>query len=369
ALAGSAVLLGLLPAVARLAEGAVLAALEAVAPRFSGADRAVDDPRLAAAGAAGVFEDADAGTFLAADQDAAGRAGFLGPLQAVAVRAGDVDPLLALAERARHLAVLARPAVHGGLVAVGQRLEVLGHARRRRRGAGHREQRLVGGLVSLVGAEDAGEVEEGDRVLGGEGGGGAGLRFDVARDRAGHGRLLCQARGDRGNGEVFALAPAVAVLHVAELADDVRRAVSEHAGVQQHEDLQRLGAVAGLGDRLFQPLDRLPVIGVGKRGAGPPGLEIRIELGGRGRRELPVLLRLREESRGDPGGGAGLGLLPEGFERGLPVELLGSAGGVLEDLVRLVRRGQEETDQQKSGSHALCYLSVRNPVPILDAGS
>src|SRR5204862_1605379 len=122
------------------------------------ADRAVDDARLGAAGAAGVLEHADPGSLLAADQDAAGRAGFLGPLQAMAVRAGNVEPLLALAERAGHLAVLARAAVDGGLGAVGQRLEMVGDPRGTGVGLRQREQAPVGVLVSLVGAEDAREI-------------------------------------------------------------------------------------------------------------------------------------------------------------------------------------------------------------------
>src|SRR6185369_7262682 len=124
ALADGAVPLGLLVPVARLADRAVLAALEAVAPRLAGADRAVDDARLAAARAAGVLEHAHAEALLALDERAAGRAGLLRPRQAVAVRAGDVDLLLPLAEGARHLAVLAGAAVDGGLIAVGERLEV-----------------------------------------------------------------------------------------------------------------------------------------------------------------------------------------------------------------------------------------------------
>src|SRR6185369_2819644 len=199
---------------------AVLAALEAVAPRLAGADRAVDDARLAAARAAGVLEHAHAEALLALDERAAGRAGLLRPRQAVAVRAGDVDLLLPLAEGARHLAVLAGAAVDGGLIAVGERLEVVGDAGRRRCGTRHREERLVRVLVPLVGAKDARQVEEGDRVLGSERRGGAGPRFDVAGHHARDIRLPGQDRGDRGDGEVFALAPAVAVLDIAELADD-----------------------------------------------------------------------------------------------------------------------------------------------------
>src|SRR5262249_25890039 len=97
ALAGRAVVLRLLPAVADRADRAVLAAQEIVAPRLAGADRAVDDPRLAAARAARVLEGAHAGAAPALDQHRPRRAALLRPADRVALRTGLVELLLPLA--------------------------------------------------------------------------------------------------------------------------------------------------------------------------------------------------------------------------------------------------------------------------------
>src|SRR5207237_9481169 len=72
--------------------------------------------------------------------------------------------------------------------------------------------------------------------------------------------------------------------------------------------------------------------------------------------ELPLAVGFFEKAGGGPGGGTLLRLLLEGLQRRLAVEVLGPAGGVLEDLDVVVLERDAKGQDQESGSHAL-FLS------------